>query len=47
MISVLARQRYESERPSPEMARRDGDERFLARREGHAAEQDADEGKSA
>jgi hydrogenase maturation protease len=30
VISALARERYESERPSVEVARRDGDERFLA-----------------
>jgi hydrogenase maturation protease len=33
VISAIARQRYESERPSAAVARRDGDERFLARRE--------------
>ena len=30
VISALARERYETERPSVEVARRDGDERFLA-----------------
>jgi hypothetical protein len=33
VISAIARERYESERPSAAVARRDGDERFLARRE--------------
>lgn len=45
VISAIARERYESERPSAEVARRDGDERFLARRESLNAEQDANEGK--
>jgi len=46
MISALARQRYEAERPSAAVARRDGDERFLAIRAGHDAGPDTDQGGS-
>jgi hydrogenase maturation protease len=42
MISALARQRYEGERPSAEVACRTGDERFLALRAGHLAADDSD-----
>ena len=44
VIAAIARQRYESERPSADVACRIGDERFLAMRGAHAANQDKDEG---
>ena len=45
VISALARERYETGRPSAEVARRDGDERFLAiRAASRAADNLADEG---
>jgi len=44
VIAAIARERYESERPSADVACRVGDERFLAMRGAHAAGQDTDEG---
>jgi hydrogenase maturation protease len=44
VIAALARERYESGRPSAELACRVGDERFLARRAAHAANEAADKG---
>jgi hydrogenase maturation protease len=44
VIAALARERYESGRPSAELACRVGDERFLARRAAHVANEAAAEG---
>jgi hydrogenase maturation protease len=44
VIAALARERYESGRPSAELACRVGDERFLARRAVHVANEAADKG---
>jgi hydrogenase maturation protease len=44
VIAALARERYESGRPSAELACRVGDERFLARRAVHVASEAADKG---
>jgi hydrogenase maturation protease len=44
VIAALARERYESGRPSAELACRVGDERFLARRAVHVANEVADQG---
>jgi hydrogenase maturation protease len=44
VIAALARERYESGRPSAELACRLGDERFLARRAAHIANETADKG---
>jgi hydrogenase maturation protease len=44
VISALARERYETERPSVEVARRDGDERFLAIRAASRAANAAGDG---
>jgi hydrogenase maturation protease len=44
VIAALARERYESGRPSAELACRVGDERFLARRAAHVASEAADKG---
>lgn len=43
VIAAIARERYESGRPSAELACRVGDERFLARRAAHVANAAADE----
>jgi hydrogenase maturation protease len=45
VIGALAQARYESGRPSPEVACRVGDERFLALRAARGSESDADEGE--
>ena len=39
VIAAIARERYESGRPSAELACRVGDERFLARRAAHVADE--------
>jgi len=44
VIAAIARERYESGRPSADVACRVGDERFLARRAAHAANEADDKG---
>ena len=44
VIAAIARERYESGRPSAELSCRVGDERFLARRAAHAANESDDKG---